>query len=563
MEHLDLDEHLQVISAGLEHYTTRELLDLDAQLGLDDLYHFNTNILRFGRDLPDGTFFQMPEGEVRPLANFLNTPRPAHLRPTDRRKRILTIPRGTTKTSLGQGYVGQQILRNPDLAVLWTSELKALANRTVGDLANRLDSEAVRLRYGQLRGATDWTLDHFTLATRKKDRKEPTVMTGGIDVPIQGWHYDLIICDDLQGLSNSTPEGIEKVAQYLNLLWPVLNPGGELLWICTRWDYDDVASRILKEARENPLSWETLPTARGYLGATAVEGDDDFFRDYKGNSHVVVGDPQKGVNFPSVLDAKVLAELRKDPPIGMGLYQYSCQYENNPLPTEAATFNPNDFRHVNDWVPLDELDLEHPAYELFSGLDYYMAVDFASGDDEVKYGDDTSIAVIGVRGLDIQREVYVVESDGGKWKPDETADKMFLLNDKWRPRLIGIETNAMQKTMKWVINDRMRGQGIYLPLRELKRSGRKAKSDEIRKLQPYYTAHSIFHFRSLKGGKLEEQLIRFKPGSSIHDDYPDALAMAFQLVREGYQVARQRANSRTQTLRRLRLRGRGSTVGAW
>jgi predicted phage terminase large subunit-like protein len=212
---------------------------------------------------------------------------------------------------------------------------------------------------------------------------------------------------------------------------------------------------------------------------------------------------------------------------------------------------------------LDEFDLEDPANEVFRGLDYYLAFDFASGDDEVKYGDDTSCAVIGVRGLDLQREIYVVESDGGKWKPDETADKLFLLSDKWRPRLIGIETNAMQKTMKWVINDRMRSQGIYLPIRELKRSGRRAKSDEIRKLQPYYSAHSIFHFKSLRNGKLEEQLVRFKPGSTIHDDYPDALAMAFQLVREGYQIARQRATSRVAARQKMRLRYRGSTVGSW
>lgn len=546
------------IRTHLDGLTTQELLQLDAQEGLDDLYHLNTHILKFGRDLPEVGFFQMPEREVAPIGRWLSTPRPPYLRPTDRRKRLLILPRGTTKTSLAQGYVAQRALRDPDIAVLWTSELKALANRTVGDLAERLTTEAVQLRYGTLQGDKDWTSDHFTLATRAKKRKEPTVMTGGVDVPIQGWHFDLIICDDLQGLSNSTPEGIEKVANYLNLLWPVLNPGGELLWICTRWDYDDVAARILKEREKNPDAWETLPVPRGYIGGHAVEGDEEFFRDRDGNVHFSPGEPI----FPSVLDEKTMLELRQDPPIGMGLYNYSCQIENEPLPAEAVTFNPNDFRYVPDWAPSDEFNLDDPADELFRGLDYYMAVDFASGDDEIKYGDDTTISVIGVEGTDLRKRIFVVESIGGKWKPSETADRMFLLWDRWRPRLVGIETNAMQKTMKWVIEDRMRAKGIYLPLRELKRSGRQAKPDEIRKLQPYYVAHAIYHFASLRNSKLEEQLIRFKPGSRIHDDYPDSLAMAFQLVTEGYQTARQRSSADFQRQRRSRLKRRGS-VGAW
>lgn len=560
-------DHLSAIVRSLDKdLTTGELLQLDAQLGIDDLYHLNTNILNFGRDMSDGSFFQMPEREVGPIARWLQTPRPSHLRLTDRRKRILILPRGTTKTSMAQGYVAQSLLENPNLAVLWVSEEKKLANRVCNDLAERLSTEAVQERYGRLRGDRDWTFDHFTLATRTKFRKEPSFMTTGVDVPIQGWHFDLIICDDLQGQTNNTPEGIEKVANYLNLMWPVLNPGGELVWICTRWDYDDVAARILKERKENPRTWEALPVTRGYLGSIAVDGDEEFFRDKNGDSHVVTGEPI----FASVLDHSVLQELRKDPPIGMGLYNYSCQYENNPLPAEAATFNPNDFRYVDDWTPQDEFDLENPTEELFRGLDYYMALDFASGDDEVKYGDDTALHVIGVRGLDLQRQIFVVESSGGKWKPDQTADQLFLMAQKWRPRLVGIETNAMQKTMKWVIQDRMRSEGIYLPLRELKRSGRSAKSDHIRKLQPYYVAHNIFHFKSLRNGPLEEQLIRFKPGSRIHDDYPDSLAMCIELIREGYQKGRSRATNNMREGRRMRMRPfnrigsrGGSTVGSW
>ncbi len=438
------------------------------------------------------------------------------------------------------------------------SEEKKLANRVCDDLAQRLCTEEMEAVFGKLRGDRDWTFDHFTLSTRRKKRKEPTLMTSGVDVPIQGWHFDLIVCDDLQGQSNNTPEGIEKVRNYLNLLWPVLNPGGELIWICTRWDYADVAAGIIKEWENNPLAWEMLPTQRGYVGAIAVPGDADMFRDVDGNSHVEVDSPI----FPSVLDEKVLDELRKEPPIGMGLYNFSCQYLNDPIPSELAKFDPKDFRYVEDWEPQDEFDLTNPSDDLFRGLIYYMAIDPASGEAEVRLGDDTSVSAIGVRGTDLQRQHFVVESDGGKWRPNETVDRIFLLARKWRPALIGIETNAMQKTLKWYLEERMRAEGIYLPIREIKRSGRGAKSDEILKLQPFYRSHSIFHFKSMKNGKLEEQLIRFKPGSRIHDDYPDSLAMCFELIREGYQVRAQRSRQRKEDGRR-RIRVRGDYVGAY
>lgn len=552
-----------LIHKNLEGLSDQELLQLDAQLGLQDLYHFNTNILKFGRDLPSGEFFQLPEGEIGAVARWLARPRPATLRPTARWKRCLILPRGTTKTSLVEGLCGQRLLRDPNTAVLWTSEEKKLANRVCNDLAERLASEAVELRYGRIRGDRDWTFEHFSSAQRTKPRKEPSFMTSGVDVPIQGWHFDLIICDDLQGLTNCTPDGIEKVAQYLNLLWPVLNPGGELIWICTRWDFDDVASRILKEWGTSPDVWDLPPTGRGYLGATAHPGDEKFFREFDPQNHepvsqIVVDRPL----FPSVLDEHTLSELRKDPPRGMGLYNYSCQIENNPLPSEGALFIPEDFRYVDDWRPGIELDFENIAAEdFFRSLDYYLAIDPASGDEEIKYGDDTTLSIIGIKGVNLQRQIYVVECSGGKWKPDEICSRLFTAAALWRPRYCGIEANAMQKTLKWVIEDRMRNEGLYLPLRELNRSKSGLnKGDAIKRLQPYYRAHQIFHFRSLKGGKLEEQLIRFKPGSRAHDDYPDSLAMAFELIEEGLQIGREKRRHGTRRAKQIRWRG-GQHVG--
>jgi predicted phage terminase large subunit-like protein len=335
-------------------------------------------------------------------------------------------------------------------------------------------------------------------------------MAGGVDVSAQGRHPELIIADDLQGLTNSTVEGIEKVKQYLRLLWPVLNPGGELIWICTRWDYADAASSILKERETSPAAWDA-PEGRGFFGSKAVAGDETFF------PHAKVGEPL----FPSILDAEELRRLK----LSMNIYDFSCQYDNDPIPSEASYFNSTDFQYVGEY------DAENP---IFQGLVFYMAVDPASGVDSVKRGDDTAIVIVGVKGQKRDRQVYVVDVLGGQWKPSEILHTMFALYDKWRPKSVALETAGSGKMFYAMLKEHMRNELLYMPVREITHAGtRESKADRIAKLEPLYRTHSVFHCTHIKSSKLEEQLLRFKPGGGVHDDYPDALAMACEVIREG------------------------------
>lgn len=498
---------------NVDDMSVEELLDAEAALGARDLYYFVDKVLEVGRGSP----VVRPRPEIEPICQWLQSPRPPWVGRHGRWKRFLALPRGTAKTTLVKSYVAWRIIKDPNIRVYYTSEEKALSLDITESVAEMLAGERILALYGAQKADTGWQRGKYTVGTRtKKGLTDPTLMAGGVDVSAQGRHPDLIIADDLQGLTNSTPDGIEKVKQYLRLLWPVLNPGGELIWICTRWDYADAAASILEERRLNPMSWDA-PGEHGFFGSTAKVGDEKFFPE------AVTGQPL----FPSILDEEELQRLRHS----MNQYTFSCQYENDPIPSEAAYFRLEDFQYVPEY---------DPGEALFQGMTFYMGVDPASGEESVKRGDDTALIVVGIKGEKRSRSAYVVDVVGGQFKPSEIMERLFLMYDRWRPRKIALETAGSGKMFYAGLKEHMRANMVWLPIKEVTHAGtRESKGDRIARLEPFYKNHAVFHCNHLKGGKLEEQLLRFKPGGGVHDDYPDALAMAMEVVRDRPERRRQ------------------------
>lgn len=493
-----------------------ELLQAEAHLGKSDLFYFTENILRVG----EGSEISRPREELEPICKWLQKPRPAHIGPQGRWKRFLALPRGTAKTTLVQAYATWRVIKNPNLRVFFTSELRSLALDSIAYIMEHFESPSIEARYGVFKGDSDWQRGKFKVVQRTIPRKEPTMMAGGVDVSSQGRHYDLIIADDLQGKTNNTPEGIAKVKDYLRLLWPILDPGGELIWICTRWDYEDAASSILTEIKQDNQSWDHMGD-RAYFGCYGWIGDDDVF------PHALLNEPL----FPSVLPEDELQHLKQT----MTPYHFSCQYENNPIPSEHAYFRFEDFQRVGEY------DSENP---IFQGLTFYMGVDPASGTKGVRKGDDTAIVVIGVKGERYSKSYYVVDATGGQWKPKEIMEKIDVLYDRWRPRRIALETTGPGKFFYSTFQEWMRTEQKYFPIKEVTHAGTtETKADRIARLEPLYRAHAMFHVQHLRNSKLETQLLRFMPGGATHDDYPDALAMATEVVREGHLAGKPRQRS--------------------
>jgi len=170
---------------------------------------------------------------------------------------LLLAPRGSLKSSVVTCYwVIQQILINPDIRVLITNEKEDNAKKFLGIVRDHFENnQMLRYIYGDFTSKQKkWTEYEFTVGNRTKKLKEPTAMIGSIDKSPVSLHQDLIMEDDLQSRLNiQTKEQIDKVWQYHKDVLSLLEPGGKRVVIGTRWDFNDIYSRIIQGLTDNDI----------------------------------------------------------------------------------------------------------------------------------------------------------------------------------------------------------------------------------------------------------------------------------------------------------------------
>lgn len=163
-------------------------------------------------------------------------------------RKILTLPRGTFKSSLGcVAYPMWRLERDPDLTALIDSEVFNNSKNFLREIKGHYASDKYRSVFGE-RVGDKWGESEMTVATRKRNRKEASITVGGIGTVKVGQHYDLIVGDDYNSPENSdTPDKCQKVIDHVRYNLNILNPSGEYAWIGTRYAERDVLGFLLKD----------------------------------------------------------------------------------------------------------------------------------------------------------------------------------------------------------------------------------------------------------------------------------------------------------------------------
>lgn len=192
------------------------------------------------------------------LADFLE-------HPVD--KKLILIPRGHLKSSLiTVVWTIQQVLKNPNIRILITNAVWDTARLFLREISGLLtDKSLLSELFGKFDGPkSKFTQDEITISQRTIGTiKEATITTAGIERALTGGHYDIIIHDDLVEENNiNTKEQINKVIRYYQNSLDLIDPGGQILVVGTRWAMGDLYGHLIENEMDSLNKIKILPEER-------------------------------------------------------------------------------------------------------------------------------------------------------------------------------------------------------------------------------------------------------------------------------------------------------------
>lgn len=189
---------------------------------------------------------------ARHLLGFRDVNRNTHLEmiqaleaPTKRK--LIVMPRGSLKSSLASvAYPIWLLNRDPNLRILIDSELYKNSSRFLREIAMHMETQRLISLFGTYRGSI-WNEGEIIIKQRSTVLKEASITASGIGAQKTSQHYDVVIMDDMNSRKNSqTPELRQKVLDHYKMNTSILEPGGILVVVGTRYSADDVIGFCLK-----------------------------------------------------------------------------------------------------------------------------------------------------------------------------------------------------------------------------------------------------------------------------------------------------------------------------
>lgn len=412
------------------------------------------------------------------------------------KKKALLLPRGHLKSTIVTvAYSIQHIIKNPNVRILIANQIWDQARRFLAEIKGQLESSQLQYMFGNFVSAR-WNQDDIIVRQRTRPLREPTIMTTGVEAEQTGGHFDVIILDDLTGLQNSqTPEQREKTKRFRRSMINLLDPGGTIVEVGTRWHLDDTFSVIYeKESKYYDIMCREV-----------VENGKIIFPQHFSKQF----DPRRKewISRPAENCMDYINHLKESMPLD----EFLSQYCNRPISSENALFKKEMFKYWN----------KRPE-----GLYVAMGVDLA-----ISQRTEADYTACVVMGMDKDYHVYVLDYMRAHWTPQEIVGAVFELQDKWRPHTVGMETNGFQRTMKLAVEDEMRRRKTYFPIEEIRNGPDKSKENRIKSLEPFYRRGEVTHAAWMNGKNIETELLTFPKGR--HDDIIDAMAMALPLLSPG------------------------------
>lgn len=408
-------------------------------------------------------------------------------------RKLLLVPRGHLKTAIvTKGFVIQSLLRNPDIRILIANQVWDKSREMLYEIKQLLTEKTDLPKLFGSFVSERWREDDIVIRQRRKALAAPTIGTSGVEAELTSSHYDMIVLDDLQGEKNfQTPEAREKVKRYYRSMIDLIEPGGLIVVIGTRWHLDDVYQYII----DNESEYYDIAVRK------VIEDGKIIFPKKFQRKFNIEKKSWEAVNYHC---EDYINYLKKRPS-----EEFSSQYMNDPIDSSNAIFKKEYFKYY-----------DRRPERLFVS----MTIDPAISEKQ-----SADYFAINVAGMDENYRIYVLDTLKGHWKVAESIDNIFSMFQKWNPSVVGLETVAYQKALKSWLEEKMRERGVFFPITELRRNTNESKEFRIKALEPFYRDGLVFHAPWMKS--LETELLQFPKGKN--DDEIDALASQLDLLVPG------------------------------
>lgn len=281
----------------------------------------------------------------------------------------------------------------------------------------------------------------------------------GVRGPITGRGAHIGIIDDpVKDRVEAESEVMRQQVKdwYSSTFYTRLAPGGGVLVIMTRWHEDDLSGWLIKlfeeaeaEAEEKG-EWPKDADRWDIVNYPAIAEEDEPFRKEGEALH------------PERYPLEALARIKR----ALLPRDWSALYQQHPSIADGDFFKRGYFKHYapNECPPINELNI-------------YCAWDQALG--KKNTNDFTVCVIIGIsRGGDI----YVLHVLRGRWTSLEIIDRMFEVQEQWKPLLQGVEESMIEMAIEPVLLKTMQEKKKFIPYIKLKHKGQDkvARAQSIR-----------------------------------------------------------------------------------
>jgi hypothetical protein len=355
------------------------------------------------------------------------------------------------------------------------------------------------------------TEQEFTIPSRTDITiTAPSLTSAHLDASLASQHFDVILFDDpIERKHVATEEQASKARASFNKVLPLLDPGGIIRILGTRYAHYDLYSVMVPESQGGTAT----STPYEWIVRAAFEKD--------GKPDFESGDPIFPTRFSRAILLDMLEAMRLDPELGETFWWQ--QYMNICRAPGTEPF-------LEEWFL--EIDPPQAPPVLFGKM---ICIDTALKDDAAKRGGDHTVMLAG--GWDAQGRLYIF-SDATRSQTLRSKEFLDILVSM--ARTYGIVTIVKQKVSEDTLGTSIRDafNAVHLPLDyrpiTINAMGRKEIRIKDALQGPFQRQEIFFVRRRNKDGsyspnpiilQIKKELVNLGQYSS--DDAADALANFF------------------------------------